>query len=133
MVVVNELNGVGAYRPVSKRAGSGGGFRVAEHDAAAPEATATGTVSMPSLLGLQEAQGDAVSDREARRHANEALDTLKDLQLSLLRGGKAGLDRLSRLAARMPEAADPRLRDIQSVLLQRLAVERARHGGAASL
>ena len=132
MVVINGLNGIGAYWPAPKRAGPGG-FRVAEGGSAASETEAAGTVSMPALLGLQEAQGDAISDRDARRHADEALDTLKELQLTLLRGGKAGLDRLSRLAARMPNAADPRLRDVQSVLLQRLVVERARHGGAASL
>ena len=110
------------------------GFRVAEEAEAAGEAARVVSVSLPSLLALQEAGEDAVRDREARRHGDSLLDALRELQRAMLGGASAGpLERLQSLTAAMPGAADPRLADVQRALMVRTAVELARARVAASL
>jgi len=124
----NGVRGVARPRPgIARRAGSGG-FHVQTDPAAVLSPSAT--VSAPSLLGLQEAQQDAVSDRDARQHADQLLDLLTDMQRSLLAGPGAGpaLERLGRLARQAPLAADPRLAGVQQAVLLRVAVEQARNG-----
>ena len=67
--------------------------------AAAPAATSLG-----SMLTLQEAGGETVEDREARRHGHDMLAALAELQRALLGGGGDGvaLQRLGDLAASVP-------------------------------
>ena len=129
-MVISGLSRTAATRMAAPRQGKAGGFRVSTNPAEGPAPALA--VSMPSLLRLQEAQGDAVSDRDARRHADEMLDALRDMQGALLAGARgAGLERVAQLARRAPEAADPRLQAVQRALLVRVAVEQAR--AAASL
>ncbi len=138
MAVIGGLGGAAAPRtaPV-RRAGAGGagGFRVATDGAAGAAAGPAGAaaVSMPSLLGLQEALGDAADDRDARRQADEMLDALRALQRALLDGGDGAAAALGRLARRMTPAADPGLRAVQRAVGVRAAVEEARRRIAASL
>ena len=131
VATINGLGGISAYRPPARKAGAGA-FRLPDGKETAAEVGGLAAVSMPGLLGLQEAQSDAVSDRDARRHAGEALETLRDLQLALLAGAGTDLARLERLTRAMPQAADPGLRAVQRALLLRVAVEGARHKAAAS-
>ena len=131
MTGINGLGAVAAPRTAAPRRAGPGGFRVEAEATSSPMAASA--VSMPSLLGLQEAQGDAVADRSARRHAEDALDGLRELQLALLDGSDSGGRFLDQLTRRVPEAADPRLREVQRALLIRVAVEGARHKAAASL
>jgi hypothetical protein len=124
----NGLRGVARARSgVSRRAGSGGFSVQAEPASVLSPSTA---VPGSSLLGLQEAQQDTVGDREARRHADQLLDLLTDMQRSLLEGPDAGaaFERLGRLARQAPLAADPRLAGVQQAVLLRVAVEQARNG-----
>ncbi len=132
MAGIYGVQGVSVPRiTVARRAGPGG-FKVETDAAAGPGAALA--VAMPSLLGLQEAQQDAVSDREARRHADEMLDLLKELQRSLLGAAidPAKLGRMAQLARHAPPPADPRLLAVQRALLVRVAVEQARTRIAAS-
>jgi hypothetical protein len=94
--------------------------------AAAPAATSLG-----SMLALQEASGEAVADREARRHGNDMLAALAELQRALLGGGDDGVapQRLADLAAAVPPASDPRLAALISAIVLRVRVEMARRRG----
>ena len=85
------------------------GFSVPE-GGAAPTRAASSAASMAGLLALQEAGGDEVRDREAKRRGRDLLDELAGLQRDLLAGppGTARLARLAGLAADVPFAADPR-------------------------
>ena len=102
-------------------------------DAATPEVHAASSVTTPSLLGLQEAEGDAARDRDAREHGESLLHVLAALQRALL-GGEDGaaVERLATLVRRAPMPADPRLLQVQRELLVRAAVEVARARVAAS-
>ena len=100
---------------------------------AAPGVHAAGAVTMPSLLALQEADGEAVRDREAREHGEALLHVLAALQRALLGGGDpAVMERLAALVRRAPVPADPHLLAVQRALLVRAAVELARSRVAAS-
>src|SRR5262249_53457869 len=102
-----------------------------------PESPATGhadattqaeTVTLTSMLTLQEFGGDAAADRAANRHGEDMLATLAELQRALL-GGVDTLEtmqRLAALAATVPRAADPRLAALVSAVLLRVRVELAR-------
>ncbi len=109
-------------------------FQVAAEEGALGTAQAACPVSMPSLLAMQEAQSDAVSDRDAKRHGTAVMDELAQLQRAMLGGGtdKAPLERLASLAARRPSAADPRLEGVLRAIQLRAQVELARRGAAAS-
>lgn len=120
-----------ALRPRGK-AGPGG-FRLLDGaDAHAPTAAAAAAapVGLHGLLALQEAEADAVQDREARRHAGSMLDDLSSMQRALLGGDPEGttaaLSRLSDAARRGPAAADPRLGAVVQAIAMRAAVEAAR-------
>ena len=72
--------------------------------------------------------GEAVADREARRHGHDMLAALAELQRALLGGGDDGaaLQRLAELAAAVPHATDPRLAAMISAIVLRVRVELAR-------
>jgi len=100
----------------------------------APGVQATTSVTLPSLLAMQEAGQDAVRDREAREHGEAVLHGLAALQRAVLDGGNpATLTRLAALVRRAPAPADPRLLAVQRALLVRVAVELARTRVAASV
>ena len=102
------------------------GFQVPE-DMRADAPLAAAAVAMPSLLALQEAETDAVRDREARRHCGGLLSALAALQRGLLGGDEpGGLEALAALVRAAPAPADLRLAGVQRALLLRAAVELAR-------
>ncbi len=115
-------------------AGPGSPFRVAEDESALGSAQAACPVAMPSLLAMQEAQSDAVSDRDAKRHGTAVMDELVQLQRAMLGGGSdaASLDRLASLATPRPAAADPRLDGVLRAIQLRAQIELARRVPAAS-
>ena len=96
-----------------------------DHATAAAE---TPAMSPASMLTLQEVGGETVEDREARRHGNDMLAALGELQRALLAGGgDAGvLQRLMDLAASVPRATDLRLAAMISAIVVRARVELAR-------
>jgi hypothetical protein len=115
----------------SSRAATRSGFSVPLQPAAAGMATAANEVVAPalaSMLTLQELGGETIQDREARRHGQDMLAALADLQRALLLpADDAGvLARLAELAASVPRATDRRLAAMVSAILIRVRVELAR-------
>ena len=91
----------------------------------------TEAVALTSMLSLQEFGGETrAADREARRHGQDMLAALAELQRALLGGGDTveTLQRLAELAAAVPRAADPRLAALVSAIILRVRVELARRG-----
>lgn len=72
-------------------------------------AAITASSALLGLLAVQEAEGDAVRDRAARRRGGRMLDELAKLQRALLAGrlDPATLRSLAELAADPADAADP--------------------------
>lgn len=133
---MNPLNGVGAARPlgpgtVKAAARSGRAFEVSDSTATAGAAQVA-EASLLGLLALQEAGGDAVQDRAARRRGFDLLAELSALQRDLLAADPdpARLRRLADLADAVPEAADPGLRDAVAAIVTRARIEAARYGGS---
>jgi Class II flagellar assembly regulator len=127
------IEGVGwPTRPRAvSRAASRSEFTMPPEPADTGQATAvveTPAMSPASMLSLQEVGGETVEDREARRHGNDMLAALGELQRALLAsGGDAGaLQRLLDLAASVPRATDPRLAAMISAIVVRVRVELAR-------
>ena len=96
------IEGIG--RPTAPRAASRpaakSGFFVPSETAGpgqAAAAAAPAATSLGSMLTLQEADGETVEDREARRHGQDMLAALAELQRALLGGGDDGVA-LQRLA-----------------------------------
>lgn len=126
-----ERIGWSAAQRVSGRAVSSSGFSVPLQPASSGVATAATEVSAPalsSMLTLQELGGETVQDREARRHGQDMLAALADLQRALLSPGTDGavLARLAALAASVPRATDRRLAAMVSAIVVRVRVELAR-------
>lgn len=126
------IRGVGGPAPVvgGGRAarGGGGAFRVPDR-AQGAEASAVApamAVGLSAMLALQEMPDPTVGDREARRHGQALLDELSALQRSMLAGGAPDPGRLARLAAAVPSATDPRLRETVAAIALRARIELAR-------
>ena len=86
------IEGIGwPIRPRAvSRAASRSGFTMPPEPADAGQAAAaaeTPAMSPASMLSLQEVGGETVEDREARRHGNDMLAALGELQRALLAGG----------------------------------------------
>lgn len=133
---MNPLNGVGATRPlgpgsVKAATRSGRAFELSNSTATAGAAQVA-EASLLGLLALQEAGGDAVQDRAARRFGFDLLAELSALQRDLLTADPdpARLRRLADLADAVPEAADPGLRDAVAAIVTRARIEAARYGGS---
>ena len=137
---MNPINSVGPTGIVgaaqARGRARGAGFRVAD-GLAAPAAGPAGETedvaeaSLAGLLALQEElDGGTVRDRSARRRGRDLLEELAALQRDLLSGApdRARLARLADLADSVPEAADPRLRDVVNAIVLRARVEAARYG-----
>ena len=126
-----EPIGWSATQRVSGRAASRTGFSVPSQPATGGVATAATEASAPalaSMLTLQELGGETVQDREARRHGQDMLAALSDLQRSLLSpdGDSAVVAQLAELAAAVPRATDRRLAAMISAIVVRVRVELAR-------
>ena len=95
---------------------------------ATPRAVGAAPVPFASMLALQEAGGETVEDRAARRHGRDMLAALTDLQRALLRGDgdAAALQRLGELATAVPRATDRRIAATVSAIMVRVRVELAR-------
>jgi hypothetical protein len=138
---MDPISGLGPAGPVASTAARararGAGFRVADEAAARPsrdvgETEDVAEASLAGLLALQEGRdGDSVRDREARRRGRDLLAELGALQRDLLAGppDPARLARLVDLAGAVPEAADPRLREVVEAIVLRARVEAARYDG----
>lgn len=129
------IEGVGG--PTAPRIGTRTQTPAAASGFTVPDTTATaGTTaaadaapaSLASMLTLQELGGDAVADREARRHGQDLLAMLAELQRALLGSGDdaAVLQRLAELTASVPLAGDRRLAAMISAIVVRARVELAR-------
>jgi hypothetical protein len=136
---IRTIGGTGHAAPAGRVGGgagpavgaSAGGFTVAAEPAGAGRAGAAGPVApalLDGMLALQEAGSDAVRDREARRRGEDLLAELRRLQLALLAAAESPglLQRLADLAAALPEAADPALREAVGAIALRARVELAR-------
>jgi hypothetical protein len=132
---MTAIEGVG--RPATSRIGgraasaAGSGFAMPSETAAADHASAPAAAqpaSLTSMLTLQELGGETVEDRQARRHGQDLLAMLAELQRGLLAGFEDGstLERLAELAAAVPRATDPRLAAMVSAIMLRVRVELAR-------
>jgi hypothetical protein len=84
--------------------------------------------ALTSMLSLQELGSDKAEDDEARRHGNELLAALAELQRALLVGNDdaAALQHMKDLAAAVPHATDRRLAAIVLAITVRVQVELAR-------
>jgi hypothetical protein len=128
------IEGVGwptAPRTATNRPSAKPGFFVPPETAGpgqAAAAAAPSATSLSSMLSLQEAGGETVEDRDARRHGYDMLAALAELQRALLGGGGDGvaLQRLGDLAASVRHATDPRLAAMVSAIVLRVRVEQAR-------
>ena len=126
-----EPIGWSATRRVSGRPASRSDFSVPLQFASTGAATAANEASPPalaSMLTLQELGGETIQDREARRHGQDMLAALADLQRALLSAGgdETVLARLEELAASVPRATDRRLAAMVSAIMVRVRVELAR-------
>ncbi len=117
-------------RAIARRGGAGQ-FNiptdVAETHAAGETATVA-SVSLSSMLALQEVDSPTERDRSARRHAEYMLDELEGLQIELL-GHPLDPERMSRLSSlvrSLPVATHPGLRVAVASVALRAGVEMAR-------
>jgi hypothetical protein len=80
------------------------------------------------MISNKEIGGETVQYREARRHGQDILAALADLQRLILSGASDGttLQRLADLAGSVPLATDRRLNAIVSAIVIRARVELAR-------
>jgi hypothetical protein len=85
--------------------------------------------TLAGALALQEFGCEAPQDRAARRRGYDLLTGLRALHRALLAESPdpEPLADLARLATQVPEAADPRLREVIAELVLRARVELARH------
>jgi hypothetical protein len=117
---------VGGRAPVRTSAG----FTVPGDTAVSSNALteAAPAAGLTSMLALQELGGETPEDREARRHGQDLLAALADLQRALLGGcdNEAALQHLAELAASVPLASDRRLAAMVSAINVRVQVELAR-------
>ncbi len=110
----------------------GGAFELLPESAPAAPGSAAAVVAPAALAGalaLQELGSDGPQDRAARRRGYDLLAALRALQRGLLANGidAASLADLAALSTAVPDAADPRLREVVAELVLRARVELARH------
>ncbi len=124
-----------AARPQAAAFGSAPGFRVAERPSAVRSpAAAAAPAALLGLLAVQEAEGAAARDRDARKRGKLMLDELIRLQRALL-GGRLdpeNLRALGALAGDSAVAADPEIATVVRAIALRVRVELAQFGVAAT-
>jgi len=124
-----------AARPQAAAFGSEPGFRVAEQRSAIRSpAAAAAPAALLGLLAVQEAEGAAARDRDARKRGKLMLDELARLQRALLVGrlDPENLRALGALAGDSAVAADPALAAAVRAIAVRARVMLARFGAAAT-
>ena len=131
MVTIGRVGPPAGSGPGPRRAASPG-FAVAPPASGpvAGPAAASPAVALDGMLALQQAEGETVRDREARRHGQGLLDALARLQRSLLAEGSADaeLAALATLLDTMPAASAPALAAALGAVALRARVELARRG-----
>ena len=130
------IRGLGALRAPSRAAGQArgvGGFCVPQARTAASSATAgvegasgAEEVGLAGMLALQEMPDRDVADRAARRRGQDLLAALAAMQRAMLGLGDGDGARLEQLAAGVPRADDPALRDVVAAIALRARIEAAR-------
>lgn len=140
MTTIDRLGGAGRAASVGRgrRAQSGAaGFTLPPTAAATGGAGTIGEATSVTLLGamlaLQEVETNRARDRVACRHGEAILTALTALQVRLLGGGGLHgdeLGHLARLAAELPEAADPVLGMLVRAVSLRAEIELARRAAA---
>lgn len=129
---VRTATPVGGHQGGGGRGGSSG-FAVSSPAAAASGALAAPVSAVPATLAgalaLQELGCEAPRDRAARRRGYDLLAGLRALHRALLADDidPGPLTELAGLATEVPDAADPRLREVVAELVLRARVELARH------
>jgi len=129
----------GPKASASRRSGSsaptgGGGFARALADGPPQTAAPSGASpvhSLKALLALQEVDDSTEGRKRARRRADDLLDQLEDLKLSIMLGEVplAQLENLAGLLAQRQAATDdPKLAQIINEIEIRAAVELAKRG-----
>ena len=122
---IRAPNAVVAANPSAARHG---GFSISDDDPASASGEVavagptgkTASVSASLMLALQESVTSEIGDRDARRHGQELLAALAELQRALLSDDHgAALGRLLLLVRTTPTATDPELvRAINSIRLR---------------
>ena len=132
---MTSIDGLGrvlpSVTPTGARVGRDRGFALpGEAPASAAGLNAASVVSLGDMLILQEDDDAAGRDRKARQHGRAMLAELKALQRALLADAPdpTPLRRLAALAADVPLATDPRLREAMAEVSVRAWVELARFG-----
>ncbi len=131
-----EAMALAVMRPQAAASGASPNFRVAEQSSStairAP-ACAGAPTALLGLLAVQEAEGAAARDRDARKRGKRMLDELARLQRALLTGrlDPDGLRALATLASDPADAADPAISAVVRAVAVRARVELARLGAAA--
>jgi hypothetical protein len=137
MTVINWLGPatpIGGTTARQGRAAAGFSVPATARGTSAAAAAETPAVMLAGLLALQSEDAGEAQDREARRHGRDLLAELAALQRALLADdAELGvpidqLYRLARLAAAVPAAADPRLREVLDAITLRARVELAHFG-----
>jgi hypothetical protein len=134
---VTRVNGItpagAANRPKTTATRPGPGFSVESEDAA-PSVEAkqpTQGVALSGMLALQETETETVQDRTARRHGIALLETLSQLQKTLLSpqgSAETEIETLALLANEMPHAANPGLAAALADIRLRAKIELLRRG-----
>jgi hypothetical protein len=134
---VNRVSGVtpggpaNRPRPAASRPASS--FNV-ESEAAAPaiqENQPAQSVALLGMLALQETETETLQDRTARRHGIALLESLAQLQKSLLSpqsDNATEIENLALLANAMPQAVDPGLAAALTGIRLRAKIELLRRG-----
>lgn len=132
-MAIDAVGRVSQSTPTGRGAGrtASTGFHLPLQQPAGPAATAPAAeVALSGMLALQELEQGEVQDREARRRGQDLLTELAALQRAVLAGpgaDTASLHRLAALAQSVPQAADPRLRQVVAAIALRSRVELARY------
>ncbi len=124
-----------AARPQAAALGSAARFHVAEQASALRgPAAAAAPAALLGLLAVQEAEGAAVRDRDARKRGKLMLDELTRLQRALLAGrlDPENLRALAALAGDSTVAADPAIAAAVRAVTVRARVELAQLKAAAT-
>ncbi len=122
-----------ANRPKAAPSRLAPGFTVESEGAAAavPENQPAQSVMLSGMLALQETETETVQDKNARRHGFALLDSLAQLQKSLLSpeaDNAAEIETLALLASEMPQAANPGLAAALAAVRLRAKIELLRLG-----
>jgi len=117
-------------RKISKPVSSANGFHLPDAEAASSTHEAQETAPATPMAQAEAPRADLpeVRDRAARKHGEETLQALADLQRDMLANADhpEHLERLVQLSANPPEAATPGLRSALRQIAVRAHVELAR-------